>query len=887
MSCQDCDLHKKCKNSLLWGRGSHPRKTEVMVIQEAPTFAEDRFNATLSGDIRGKLNYFFEKSGIDYTKVFFTSALKCAPKKTSEIKKKHLDECHKYLFTEILEHKPKVIIAMGRWAWQAVSKFTAVREFRGHFDTFELDYEDTVNGKDLVRNFSCKVMPTFSLMASLRKWEYNDDIIRDFTKVQKYVTTGKIDRTPDPKYNTILTKTGINDFVEKYREMDIVTTDFETTGFHHYKDRIINGGYCGIEDFVDILYLAPYKKEHIKKWDKENVERAKEINAFLKYNQRGVLKAMQTVHAFEHIKWVLHNGKFDAKFANAIGAPYFNFWFDTLMADPLIDENLGHSLNIAMERRGINYGAYDTKLWKYTNKDENKKKSYQYIPPHMIEFYLAVDCAGDRRLLMKQIRELKEEGMWDHMFERKMPILKERLASEYVGVKMDRDLIHRSSKVVAKAQDQLFVKLTEITKNEDFNPNSPKQIIAYMDQAGYPFKKLKIKENATGFSTAKDELEKFLKYKKWKEFPQLLLNHKKLAKIKGTYIDGKDGTGGMLQYLDQKDRVHANYNLWTPRTSRQSCNKPSLQVWPRPIKGLPNTRNYIVPTNRDWCLFEADYSQIEQCVVAALSKDRVLTKRIQDGIDLHCINAADLGRVLKTVPSWVTYEHMLVMNDKADKINDEKFVKELLRQAELDGKGINWKEKRTQAKNIGFGLNYGKTTMTFAEDFGISLDESEEMVDAYFEVYSGMKQWRDDLVESALNKGYVELTSGRKRRFGAAVDWIDSEHSDKIWSAKMLREEISRQAMNYPVQGGAHEVFEPAIIRLDNRFRKDDMLARLLLLIHDGTLGECPITERRLIEKLIKEEMTHTFHKGTEFEIILQLDVDFYTWDWYGEKIKI
>jgi DNA polymerase-1 len=253
-------------------------------------------------------------------------------------------------------------------------------------------------------------------------------------------------------------------------------------------------------------------------------------------------------------------------------------------------------------------------------------------------------------------------------------------------------------------------------------------------------------------------------------------------------------------------------------------------------------------------------------------------------MDLHCINASDLGRILHTVPKWVTYEHMLVANEKEKLVKDQATIPELLKDVKKYENEINWHEERTRAKNIGFGLNYGKTSMTFAEDFNIPLIEAEDMIDAYFEIYYGMFDWRQKMIKQALEKGYVTLLSGRKRRFYPVRDWLKDELSYSVWSAGKIRSEIERQAINYPVQGGAHEVFEPACLRLVRRFREEGMKARLLLSIHDGILGECPIEERPMAARCIKEEMAHTFHKGTKMEINLKVDVDFYKWCWYGEK---
>jgi DNA polymerase-1 len=228
-----------------------------------------------------------------------------------------------------------------------------------------------------------------------------------------------------------------------------------------------------------------------------------------------------------------------------------------------------------------------------------------------------------------------------------------------------------------------------------------------------------------------------------------------------------------------------------------------------------------------------------------------------------------------------------VANGKESLIKDTDVINEIRKDLETHGADINFVDQRTNAKAIGFGLNYGKTAITFAKDFKIDIDEAEEMVDAYFNIYSVMKSWRDGQVEKALTEGYVNLLSVRKRRFHHAIDWFNSSFSEGLWSTKMLKEEISRQAMNAPVQGGAHDIFEPAIIRLNRRFKKEGMKSRILLYIHDGILGESPLEERPYIDAIAMEEMKTFLNKGTPLEIELKVDGDHYDWEWYGKKIKI
>jgi len=890
--CTDCSLNENCQSVKVDSFIKH-HGADILIVLDAPDRDDDRNNKILSRDAGKKLLYLLEKAGLDKDRVSYTYAVRCKPSATSDVKRKHIEACRKYLFKEIIELKPKVIIPMGKIAHWALTGHQSVGEYRGHFSTFDLEYNDTqsvnsgVAGK--AKKLSIPLIPSWSVHASMAKWELHDYIIHDLAKAKQYADTGLIHRTPVPDHNLILTRQGLKDFMDYMLSSQVKwsTNDLETTGFSFFKDKIINSGYCTNENKVFVLHTKEYQPEHFKKWDRENQELGVKINEFVRNNRENIFKVMRRIHGSD-LKMIYHNGKFDLKFLKHNNVPVKNFAFDTLLADSYVDENKMHSLNFCLEYRGHNFGPYDTELHPYVSKDKDKKsaKTYEFIPPKLIGKYLCIDVYGDALLFRDQVKELKREGLYEYFMATKMQALREMVDVEYLGVKVDVPLIKETEKQLAEKIKELEAAAKEITKNPEFNLASPKQVVAYMTEAGYPFAKLKIRQNKTGYSTDKKALALFIQYKRWAKFPQLMLTHKTLTKLCGTYVAGKigrkEGTeGGMLQYIDENHMVHANFNLWTPRTGRYSCNRPSLQVWPRPLKGLPNIRNFICTTSPDHVLWEADYSQLEQCVVAVLSKDPVLLGKIQDGTDLHCFNAVELGRKLKSIAEDITYEYMMTAVGKGADVGNVIDLATIPEQiiAEL-------KIKRTQAKNIGFGLNYGKTAITFAEDFGIEVDDAEEMVEAYFALYKRMKAWRDSQVADALTKGVVTLLSGRKRRFYQAIEWLNSEYAEGLWGTRKLSEEISRQAMNSPVQGGAHDVFEPAKLRLLARLRKEGIHAPLRLSIHDGLVGECHKNDIEMVRKCILEELPTTFYEGTKLELRLKVDVDFYKSNWYGEKLK-
>jgi DNA polymerase-1 len=235
---------------------------------------------------------------------------------------------------------------------------------------------------------------------------------------------------------------------------------------------------------------------------------------------------------------------------------------------------------------------------------------------------------------------------------------------EYDGVKANRQLMSEVNDTLTKQIKELEQKAREFTKIKDFNMGSPDQLCKFFVDNEYPLDKLGVKKTKKGYSTAKEELEKLMKYKKYSYLPELVQEYKKLTKLAGTYVEGKiddDDDGGMLKHMDKNDRIHTSFNLHTAVTGRFSSRTPSLQVWPRPVKGLPNIRNFITRTDDNWLLFEADFKAIEQYVVAVLSRDVTLTKRLQDGTDIHTYNAVELGKQLGTMHDDITYNMMLCM----------------------------------------------------------------------------------------------------------------------------------------------------------------------------------------------------------------------------------
>ena len=567
--CEDCDLAYRCDSNKLKGSGS--KTSDIMLVFDNPSKADDQEGEIGIGDSGMKLNYYLQRAGLKKSDVYITSAIKCNTYKAADLKAAHAEACQKHLIAEILKIRPKLVVPMGRWAWQSLSGETSIGEFRGHFDEVELDY--TYNGKP--KTFKCNLLPTFSPSSCLTKWEWDDYVIHDLKKAKRFVKKGKKGLTPTPKWETILDTHGLDKFVDHYSKVDFCITDFETTGLDFWRHEIINAGYCAEKDFVTIVPFIKYPKEHTLKFDEENLARAAQINKFVGKHKSKIVKAMREVHR-QCGGFGGHNLKFDAKFARYNKIPYRKVLHDSVIKDSVIDENKKHDLNSCMEYRGINYGAYDTTIWQWVGKTKKNKKPYTYIPPYEIEKYLAIDCAGAFRLDKKQNIELKEQKLYNFYFKRQMALTREMTRIEYKGHKMDRALMESDKKKVKALFEKNKKKILKIVGDEDFNPNSVDQVSKYMEENNYPFERLEIKEGKKGYSTNADSLMKFCRFKKWRTFPELILMNRSLTKNLGTYIENKDGTAGMMRFLDQNDFIHSNFNIHTPRTGRLCVAKGSM-----------------------------------------------------------------------------------------------------------------------------------------------------------------------------------------------------------------------------------------------------------------------------------------------------------------------
>lgn len=352
--------------------------------------------------------------------------------------------------------------------------------------------------------------------------------------------------------------------------------------------------------------------------------------------------------------------------------------------------------------------------------------------------------------------------------ELELPLEPVLLRMEQKGIRIDMDLLKIQS---AELAEELAVLEKEIhhLAGGSFNVGSPKQLGVIL------FEKLKLpsgKKTKTGYSTGEDVLAKISH-----PIAQKILEWRELAKLKSTYVDA------LPEMLDPRDgRVHTSFNQALTTTGRLSSTQPNLQNIPiRTTRGQRVRQAFIADVGKK--LLSMDYSQIELRILAHISGDPGLQKAFLEDLDIHAATAAEIFNVdLKKVTP----------------------------------------EQRRKAKAVNFGIAYGQGAFGLAENLGIPNREAQEIIGRYFEKFAGVREYIDDTIKSAHEKGYVETLFGRRR-------YIEELRSKN----HMLKKFGERAAINAPIQGTASDLVKKAMIEIHHKIQVD-----MLLQVHDELIFE-------------------------------------------------
>lgn len=364
---------------------------------------------------------------------------------------------------------------------------------------------------------------------------------------------------------------------------------------------------------------------------------------------------------------------------------------------------------------------------------------------------------------------------------------------EQAGFLVDRKALYDFGERLTSSIEQLQQSIWALA-GEPFNIQSPKQL------GNVLFERLMLpagKKTKTGWSTNAAVLDK-LRGKH--PIIEQILDYRTLTKLKSTYADG------LLKEISADGRIHTNFQMTVTATGRLSSTEPNLQNIPvRRELGAQIRKMFVASPGK--VLVDADYSQIELRLLAHIANDETMIAAFRSGEDIHAVTASQVfGVPLAEVTPL----------------------------------------QRSHAKAVNFGIVYGISAFSLAQDIGVFQSEAKAYMDSYFAKYHGVREYMTRVVEQAKADGYVTTLFGRRRE----LPELKSSNFN-------LRSFGERVALNMPIQGTAADIIKAAMVRVDARMRAEHLQARLLLQVHDELIVECPAAEAETVKAILVDEMEH------------------------------
>jgi len=391
-------------------------------------------------------------------------------------------------------------------------------------------------------------------------------------------------------------------------------------------------------------------------------------------------------------------------------------------------------------------------------------------------------------VLNDKLRELELEKLYHEI---ELPLCRVLAEMEYEGFLVDRDALVRFGETLAGSIKQTEKHVFDLA-GEEFNINSLKQLGVVL------FEKLMLpapKKTKTGYSTNIEVLDHLTG-----KHPiiSLIKDYRELTKLKSTYADG------LLKVIGTDGRIHTHFQMTVTATGRLSSTEPNLQNIPVRKEMGGELRKMFVAGEGN-VLVDADYSQIELRLLAHIADDLMMIAAFERGEDIHAVTASQVfGVPLEQVASV----------------------------------------QRFRAKAVNFGIVYGISAFSLANDIGVMPKEAKAYIDSYFDKYAGVREYMAGVVDSAKRLGHVSTMFGRRRYL--------PELKSTNFNTRSFGERV---ALNMPIQGTAADIMKIAMINVAHRLKADGLSAKLILQVHDELIVECPEGEKDSVCQILRFEM--------------------------------
>ena len=489
------------------------------------------------------------------------------------------------------------------------------------------------------------------------------------------------------------------------------------------------------------------------------------------------------------------NIKYDMEVLMNYGVRLAAPMFDTMLAHYVLQPEQKHNMDILAETL-LNYQTIH--IDELIGPKGKSQKNMRDLSPADICDYAAEDADITLRLYNVLKPRLKEADVEDLFYNIEMPLVPVLAEMEMNGVLLDTNALAETSKVLTERMKQIEKEIYDLAGHE-FNIASPKQVGEVL------FGEMKIvdkpKKTKTGQFVTSEEV--LLQLRSKAPIVDHILEHRGLKKLLGTYVDA------LPKLINpHTGHIHTSFNQAVTATGRLSSSDPNLQNIPVRGEEGKEIRKCFIP--EPGCLFfSADYSQIELRVMAHLSGDKNMIEAFREGYDIHAATAA---RIYK------------------EDINDVT------------------RDQRTKAKRANFGIIYGITVFGLAERLEISRDEAKQLIDGYFETFPQVHAYMEKAKELAREHGYAE-TFFHRRRYLPDI----TSHNATV------RNFAERNAINAPIQGSAADIIKIAMVRIFERFRREEIKSKMILQVHDELNFSVLPKEKERVEKIVLEEMQNAY----------------------------
>ena len=514
-----------------------------------------------------------------------------------------------------------------------------------------------------------------------------------------------------------------------------------------------------------------------------------------------IMDEFREVFADENITKIGQNIKYDILILSNYNIPVKGKLYDTMLAHYLIQPDMKHNLD-QLCLQFLNYEKVPTE--DLIGKKGKNQITMRSVTADKLRDYACEDADLTLQLKMAIDPELDKAEVRNVFETIEMPLIPVLADMENAGVKLNAEELNEYAKVLREQIIKLEEEIIELA-GEDFNVSSPKQLGPIL------FEKLKIDSNAKKTKTKQYSTSEEVLIRLVDRHPivQKILDFRGLKKLLSTYVEALP-----LLINKKTGKIHTSYNQAIAATGRLSSVNPNLQNIPIRDAAGREIRKAFIPSDDKHTFLSADYSQIELRIMAALSDDEEMKLAFNEGKDIHAITAAKIYQIPES---------------------------------EVDS------DMRRKAKTANFGIIYGISAFGLSQRLNIPRTEAKELIDGYFENFPKIKEFMDEQIKLARDKGYVETIKGRKRY----LNDINSANA-------VVRGMAERNAINAPIQGSAADVIKIAMINIHREMQERGLKSKMILQVHDELNFDVLKPELEEMKNLVKKEMEEAVNIGVQ-----------------------